>query len=460
MKNFSLPTALAVIAGCLVVAYPAASWYTGTRIETTMNEMSQQNYNYPGVKIVKHEFKRGVFSSTEETIAEFPSGLFPKLPAGAADAAPPFQLHIINHIQHGPFPGLRVGSATIDTELVFDDTTKAQIEKIFGKQAPVQILTKLNYLGGGSVAASSPAFSTTLDDTQSKIDWKGIKLNVDFSSEYKDVQYKLDAPGLVAHMQDGGELTLGAITANSNAQRIAPKSAIYLGKTTLTLDQLKFSGTQTEKSFELQKLLVEGDVGAKDNFVDIAVKIGGQKLVTPKMTFNDFHYDYGIRHLDQQALTNLFDALQHPKTQPQNPDDAMQAALAPWKEFGVPLLAGKPEFTIDRFSVSTAEGEAKLSGKATMGDAVVDDLGNYPQLLSKLQASASISVPETMVTKLMMGSVTDPDLQAQMQQGIKQQIAMFEQQGYIVRKDKELTANLDWKQGQAMINGKPMAAPM
>lgn len=457
MKNLPRPLVLAAIAGCLVIAYPAAAWYTGKGIESKLNELSLQTNRYPNVKVVKHEIKRGVFSTTEDVIVEFPAGLLPKMPTEATENdAKPLQLHLINHIQHGPFPGLRFGSASIDTELVLDGETKAAVEKVFGQQAPLQIRTNLNYWGGGSVLLNSPAFTTTTEQSQDKIDWKGVKLDIGFSGDYKDVTVKLDAPGLNAHMQDGSDLAVGAIAANSTMQQAAPNSLLYLGKTSATLEQIKMnSGATPAKSFELQKLDFESNVGSRENLVDMVVKIGAQKFITSKMAFSDFHYDYGIRHLHQPTLIKFVDAIYHPPKD-QDGDDAAQNMLRPWKEFGPILLQNKPEFSIDRVSVTTPDGEAKLSAKATMGDAAVDDLQNIAQLLPKLQASATISLPEPMLTKLMLGSTSDPGTQAAMEQGIKQQIAMFEQQGYVIRRDKALSANFDWKQGQATINGKPM----
>lgn len=454
----TLRTALATLAGCLIVGYPAATWYTGTRIESTMNALTAQTNQYPNLKVVKHEFKRGLFSSTEDVTIEFSPAPFAKLTPDANGNVPqPLQLHFINHIQHGPFPGLRFGSASINTELVLDGEVKTAAEKIFGQQAPVQIHTDLGYGGGGSVLVSSPAFTTTNDQTQDKIEWKGVKANIAFSGDYRTMHMKLDAPGLNAHMQDGNEVTLATIAATADMQQAAPNSFLYLGKTSATLDQLKADNSATPaKSFDLEKLAIESDLTAKDDLVDMAVKIGAQKLVANKMEFSDVHYDYGIRHLHEPTLIKLVDAIYHPPKD-QNNADPTQNVLGPWKEFGPVLLQNKPEFSLDRLSLTMPEGEAKLSAKATLGDIAVADLQNIVQLLPKLQASAALSVPEPMLTKLMMSSNTDPNNQAAMQEGVTRQIAMFEQQGYIIRHEKALSANFEWKQGQATINGKPMA---
>jgi len=468
LKKLSAPAIAAAVVGALVVAYPAASWYTGARIESTFNDLSQQTLKYPYLKITKQEFKRGLFSSTEDLIVEFTPGMFDKPVAadagdGTADGAPsapqkPLQLHFVSHIQNGPFPGARFGAASIDTELVLDGDEKAAAEKLFGKQSPLQIASKLGYLGGGSVVVTSPAFSSTMGDNGDKLDWKGITVNADFSNGAREVQYKLNVPGLTAHTAEGLDVVMGAITGNADMQRVSADSTLYLGKAHLVADQLKVANAnEPAKSFELQKLALDSDSSAKNNFVDMVVQLGAKSLVTSKLTVNDIHYDYGLRHLDEPTLIKLIDSFNRPqKDQAQTPEDARANMLKVWKEFGPALLNNKPEVTIDRISFSTPDGEAKLTARAAIGDAVTENLDNFAALLPKLEASATISIPESMVTKLMAGSVSDPITQVQMEDGAKQQIAAFESQGYLTRKDKIISTNFDWKKGKALINGKPM----
>lgn len=457
MNTFASPKALAAVAGCLIIAYPACAWYTGTRIEARMNEVSTQLTQMPNIQVVKHEFKRGLFTSTEETVIQLPAELFAK-PAeeGGVSASPAPQIHLINHITHGPFPGLRFGSATVDTEIVLDGEMKADVEKVFGKQAPLQILTKLNYFGGGSVAISSPAVSTTIEKSGDKIDWKGFKVDIGFDADYKKLSYQLNAPGLTAHSADGSDMTMGSIVANGDMQQAIPNTLFYLGKSTATLEQLKLTNANSPtKTFDLQKVTLESDATSKADFVDLVAKIDAQKLTTSSTTFNDIHYDYSLKHLQQASLAKLFDAMYRPKLN-QSKDDPSQAMLGPWKEFGPVLLQNKPEFSIDRISLSTPEGEAKLTGKASLGAVTPEEIENPKLMLAKLMATASISIPEPLISKMMLGGASDADTKAAMEQGLKQQITVMEQQGYIVRKEKMLTAELNWNQGIATINGKPM----
>jgi uncharacterized protein YdgA (DUF945 family) len=468
LKKLSAPAIAAIVVGVLVVAYPAASWYTGKRIETTFNDLPQQSLKYPYLKITKQEFKRGLFSSTEDIVIEFAPSKLDKTNPDAIDAAadgtasapekPPVQLHFVSHIQNGPFPGMRFGAATIETELVLDGDDKAAVEKLFGKQSPLQIHSKLGYMGGGSVVVNNPAFSSTMGDQGDKIDWKGFTISADFSSGAREVQYKIDAPGMTAHTSAGLDVVLGAISGNADMQSVAADSSLYLGKAHLTADQLKVTNAvEPTKSFELQKLAIDSDSNAKNNFVDMVVQLGAKSLVTSKLTVNDIHYDYGLRHLDEPTLIKLSDAFnRQPKDQAQTAEDPTANIMKVWKEFGPALLNNKPEFTIDRVSFSTADGEAKLTARAGISEAVTDDLSNYMALLPKLDASATISMPEAMVTKLMANTVSDPITQVQMEDNTKQQIAAFEAQGFVTRKGDILSTNFDWKKGKALINGKQM----
>jgi len=311
MKN---PTRLIALAAALVVAYPVAAWFTGTRIEAQMNEWSRQAEPLPGLKLVQHQFKRGLFSSEEDMTIEIPPQLIASFLPFLPQAEPkPLPLHIVNHITHGPVPGFRVGSATVDSELLLDDATKAALAKIFGTQAPLSIRTKLNYLGGGSVLLSSPAFKAKLGEDQSDVEWKGVKIDMGFNSGYQKLRMNFEAPGLVANIRDGSVLTVGRMAMAADMQQAYPKSFLYLGTSSASIDQLGMTSSgKLDKPFELQKMVMESNVTSKGDLMDMAIKLGAGKLVAGKLEFSDLHYDYAIRRLHGPTLAKLVDAVYHP----------------------------------------------------------------------------------------------------------------------------------------------------
>ena len=158
MKKSSV--ALAVVAA-LAVAYPAASWVSGKRLETKLSKTDKKDVLFANFKIVKQTYTRGIFSSKQESTIEFDvagmsptastmslqdqAGQDPQDPqdptsAMAADPQPempkilkPVQFQIVNYIQHGPVPGIvGIAAGKIDTEFVMDATTKEEIKRIFG----------------------------------------------------------------------------------------------------------------------------------------------------------------------------------------------------------------------------------------------------------------------------------------------------------------------------------------
>ena len=82
MKKSSI--ALAVVAA-LAVAYPAASWMSGKRLETKLSQTDKKDVLFANFKIVKQTYTRGIFSSKQESTIEFDI-------AGMSPAASPMSL--------------------------------------------------------------------------------------------------------------------------------------------------------------------------------------------------------------------------------------------------------------------------------------------------------------------------------------------------------------------------------
>ncbi|MES2932102.1 MAG: YdgA family protein [Pseudomonadota bacterium] len=453
--------AITAITATLLLAYPAAAWFSGTQIEARVQEWHKKSEQFPNIKVVKHDYKRGVFSSTEDAIVQISlAGIMPNTVADTEGAiSKPVTLHFINHIKHGPLPGLRsFGSALVESELVFDPAIKAEIEKIFGQQNPLEIVTKLNYGGGGTTTIVSPAFNAKVGEKQDQVAWKGLKLSLDFSAHYTELKFKMSAPGLVANAHDGDVMTVGAIDASADLRQAYPDSFLYLGKTTSSVEHINVNNSaKADKVFSLQKLVLDSDTTSRDDLMDKSIKFGAQKLVLGKDEYSELHYDYSLRRLHGPTLVKFIEAAYKP-AKSEISADPMADVLKPLKEFGPLLLQYKPELTIDRISVVTPEGEAKISAKVNLTDTAKIDENNLMLLLTMITASADISIPEAMLGKF-GASPEEPEMQAMMQEGMKKQVVAFEQAGYINRIGKLLTSKIEWKDGQLSVNGKPFAMP-
>lgn len=490
----SKSTKLIAVVAVLAVAYPAAAWYTGKSVEAKLTESSQnQAKSSPYVKVIKQDYQRGIFSSTQDTTLELtfpgmkkpdfalpgagddtntaeqpatdqpatdgsPAGAPPADPAVAERASKPLQIHFINHIQHGPLPGFRgYGAALIRTELVFDAETKAELAKMFGTNNPLEITSRLNYGGSGRVSISSPAFNNVMAKDKDKVTWQGLSLEVGFEKDYKALNVLMNAPGLTVEGQEGQSFKMGAVSLKGEVTQAYPGTRLYLGKTEASVANISFTDTvDVKKSVNLDQFKLVTEANMKDDLMDFAARIGAAKLSIDHQEFSDFHYDYGVRRLHGPSLAKISVAYMDLAGAVGDPEK--KAALkAVWDEVAAVFLQKEPELVLERLSVMTADGEAKISGSAKLVGATPADAANPMLMLPKLQSNLDVTLTEALAAKFGGASQKDPEAQKAAQDAMAQQIQAFEGQGFITRSGKLLSSKIEWKQGRLTINGKPFS---
>ncbi|MFZ6760036.1 YdgA family protein [Undibacterium sp. Ji50W] len=466
-----------VLVAVLAGAYPAASWYTGKRVAARFMTSKDQPAQTPFIKLVKQDYQRGVFSSVEDVTLELNLASIskpgPAAPPGAggdntgADPAaqaaqiaqaargeqlPVIQLRFVSRIQHGPFPGLRsFGAASIKTELVLDPASKTQLEKIFGNADPLQINSTLTYGGAGHVSLSSPAFSTVTDRDRDKLAWQGLNMEVDFDKEYKNFRVSLNAPGLTVDSLEGQSFKMGAISIKGDASKAYPTGPLYVGKSETILAGISFSDkADPKKSFSMQQLSLNTDASIKDDFLSVFARLGVSKFMFDQLEFSNFHYDYGVKHLHAPSIAQISAAYSGATADPEK----MAALKAVWEQVGPTIINGQPELVLERISIVTSDGEAKLTGGMKLVDANVTDISNIMALYPKVQGNLNITLTDVLVSKLGGASQKDPEMQKAALDAMNQQIASFVEQGYINRNGKLLNAKLEWSQGKLTVNGK------
>ncbi|HET19395.1 MAG TPA: DUF945 family protein, partial [Chromatiales bacterium] len=100
--------ALAALIATPVAAYPLATWMAKTVEENLAAQYSQLEAN-PYLKVVKRDYQRGFYRSTETVTFE----LFDPLEAALAEGEEikPLRLTLRTDILHGPLPGLETFAA-------------------------------------------------------------------------------------------------------------------------------------------------------------------------------------------------------------------------------------------------------------------------------------------------------------------------------------------------------------
>ena len=482
MKKSSL--AIAVVAA-LAIAYPGASWVTGKRLETKLSQLNTNEVLFSKVKIVKQNYTRGIFSSTQESTIEI--SFADMMPMGAAmpahfqeaeatqgeaaepaveampDVMPvikPVQIQIINHITHGPIPGIAgIAAGKINTEFVMDAATVAELKKIFGDKKFLELQTVLNYGGGGVVKMSSPAINTSVGERQDKLNWKGLNLEVGFDAAYKKLKFDFSSPGLDVVSADANTtMNLGAIKMTGDAERAYADGFLYVGTSKATVSGVSFSNKLAPNSgFNLKDLVLDSTTTRKNELFDSALKMGIQQIQISGKDVGSFHYDYSLLNLHGPSFNQLFTALylSDKKNLTAEKTAEMQESL---KKHGGEILKHNPVLSLDRLSLTGKSGEFKASAKVQFVGVQAEDLNNPLLLLAKLESKGDVSLAESLVSELINSTQPEAGGREMMLGMFKSSVAPYEALGYITRKDGTLSSQITWKNSKLTINGKPYPA--
>lgn len=461
----SRPTKIVIALAAFALIYPAATWYSGQRIQSVLDEQYADMKSHPSLKVSERTYERGLFSSTEKVSFEM------AMPVAAEDgtlqAGEPLRLSMISQIQHGPLPGFKtVAAAMLDSELVLEGEAGAALRESLGGKAPLVARTVVQFDGGGHSAMSSPAFELELPDGTGqalRIGFSGFKADIDFSAGMRSYTMKGTADGL--SMEDPNmQIALSGLVFDADQHRLFDDEAwLYVGKQRATVASMKAEakedGELGDASFLLERLSYDIDMPGKGEYLDIKALMGTEVLRVADVDYGPAHYDFSVKHLHGRTLMDLYRKLLEISSDPaqlamQAEDPA--ALFAPLAGPAMTLLAHDPEFSIDRISFTSPHGTASLSAHVNLKGIEPDELNNPMMLLAKINAAAEASLPQGLVVALIGAQAQSPQEAAVVAAQLQQQLDMLEAQGFIVRKGGQLSSRAALSKGQLTINGQPL----
>ena len=235
---------VAGVAVLLVVAYPAAAWWAGKQVEATVAEQYKTLDKLPLVKVVKREYQRGVFSSTEvatfEVLGELMRSIREERAGESADKAPdakaaePLRFSVRSEISHGPYAGGQLAAASVDSELVFDDEARKEISKVFGDKKPLTTRTVFRFDGGGRSSMESPAFTHSFKAAEGEdatVTWGGMKAEMDFTRDVESFGLQGTMPKLEIKDSKGVHMLMSDIKMSGNQKRLFKDEPLLYGGT-------------------------------------------------------------------------------------------------------------------------------------------------------------------------------------------------------------------------------------
>jgi uncharacterized protein YdgA (DUF945 family) len=498
------PGLIAAIVALVVLAYPLSAWLLGKQVETALAEQYKQVESLPYIKVIDRQYDRGVFASTEVVTFEVLGDMFRAIEkahkeaakqaaeqaaagdpqAAVPEAAPapapapsaalvPLRFTVRSEIKHGPAPGMStIAAAVADSELSLDGPMQQELAKLLGDKKPLTAHTVYRFDGGGSSAVASPAFAANLPGeepgTVTRMSWEGFTANIDFTKNLQSYTMTGDAPKLEMLDAKGIAAVMTGLKFSGEQTRIFDdEPLLYSGTQRFTMAQMSITDKSgKEQPVVLKQIAYDIAMPANGEFLDMVAKMGAEGVQVGDQNYGPAHYDFSLKHLHARTTAKLYRAMLKMYSDPVALADPAKA-LAPLAEPGLELLKHNPEFRIDRLSFKSPQGEAVVSATAKLKDAKPEDFANPMMLLAKLDASADLALPESLLAGMSGGPMpadedeekADPATvalqQQQKQQMLEQQLAAFAEQGYITRGGGLVKSKIEYREGKLSVNGKP-----
>jgi len=453
---------LGVTAGLLVLAWGGATLYAAGQAEQTGNDAARTldtalKANHLG-RVREHTFTRGLTGSTDDLYLVLDD------PLGGGTGAPDAPvIHLRNHVQNGPFPGVQhVAQAVVDTEFIWDARTQQRLDRAFGGQKPV-IRTVVGFGGNTTTTVQVPAGTYALDGETAT--WQALAAEVSVSDAGRGVNGTLTWPGFSVGGEEG---TTSLSTLAYSVQQRPYLTHLSRGTSTLSVRRIQFPG----KLGHLDGLSLTSttapngaNLDSRSDLRAAGLSLMGQTYLRPRVSLS-------AHGLNSEALEGLSAVMKGPEYQTgfKSEDPAvlsaslkklLKDAQGPLKK----LLAGNPLLKVDEVSLQTPQGPLKLvlgaqvvdGGSIPIERLLVPETLSQPSespellgLLDHLKLTADVSGSQLALATL--AGESGDDTAASLAESIDPMV----EQGMVTRQGDLLSTHLEFGKNGALINGKPV----
>jgi uncharacterized protein YdgA (DUF945 family) len=440
---------LLAIGGIAVLSYPGIAWVTGIAIEGRIQHSEQQGLDkVPYLTLVKREYHRGVYRSTEITTYGWRNPAQQAVQATGGSALPPSgTITIASNIQHGPFPGLHaVALAVVDSTIIAPPALQQLLSGALGSKPILQVHSTVGLFGGATANLTSPAFSLRLPDG-STLAWGGLTGTATSTRNEARWSGQLSAPRLALQGPQGGFELAGIEYSGAHEKAF---DALYVGTGTFTIERLDGSSPRAG-DFSLQRISVTSTSKADGEFFDLRIDAAMDAAKIAAVQLKNVMYSESFEHVHGPSLAAMLQALRAARRQAGGNRAQFQAAMQDaFRHYGVDLLLHDPVIDIRQVSFAMPEGNFLLSARISAPGLSRADLKPPATILAlknHAEVTADLKVDNGLVQKLLTMAGSNPKVAAQ--------LTSLEQAGFLTAGPGAVTTHLEYSGGRLTLNSHP-----
>lgn len=498
-------------------SYYGVGFITERTVKNNLNIVNQSNGVYAEVV----NYNRGWFEShallnwnvhVPARVIKSANGQTETIPAQDYPLAMPLTIY------HGPVifsdRGMKFGLGYAHAKLNLPTKVVKQFTSTFTKestQPEMDITLLVNYLNHSQIKVTVPQFNLIAKQGNLTFDWMGMTSAVNTTASLSEIDGQFAVDG-VRFAQDKLVATFGKVSGNYHLHKT--DSGLFYGDANTVFPSVLIKNND-ERMFELDELVVDSATDIKDNLFRADFKTSMDKLYVNGRNFGPGQLAIAIENLDANVLANI--NAQVNKAQQGTDVERQQAMLAILPELPK-LFAAGPIFEISKMNLvvpqGTIEGDLrimlpknanltnpfdlvqKIDGHSTlkmpaalMKELVLQSVKQrlMSQALEQSQAqtdalaknvnaaqpAASATVPastaaavapvasdSTAVKSSVANEPTIANLNQQITEQTNQEISEMLKSGLLVQQGTDFTIEINLKQGQFSVNGKPFNPSM
>ena len=431
-----------------VLGYPLAAATTGLFVRLMMQSDEQQFFKLaPYLTLLRSDYHEGIYRSTE--LLSFGPAQPSKtvLTGGRAAGPPSFEITVRHVIQHGPFPHLKsVALALIDTRLVLPPAVEQDLRPLLNGTPPLQMQTRVSWLGRADTTLTSPAFVATAAGNQTSVAWRGIVGHFSHGPHFSFLSGEFSSEGLTIR-SPSLQFALSGLHARVNSHRALTQ--LSSGSSSVSLNAIELTPVGTGSPFSVEGLKFTSTTALDGAFYGGDLHLTADSLQAASFSVSKAEYSASVKHLHAASLDALMAVSQDDGSQPGASRTSLATAMDSVRQNGFEILLHDPVVAVQHLGFQTPQGQLDLAGTLTLSGLTRKELESATGVvivIKRVHAAFDLQVDEALMTRLAASSGKGSLVNGQ--------IKSYESQGYLRTDHGKLTTHIDFRDGRLMLNGK------
>jgi len=382
--------AIALIVVALVLIVPGVIGYQAeARYQELVDELAGA-----GFQVTDNQYRREWFGA--EAVTEF--RLLAPLAVDAGASIPEaIEFIVRSQISHGPLTSQGVGLAEIDSIIEVDG------EPLLGDNPAASIITMIGIDGTGHTRIRIAERELLQQPDEPVARFLGMTGSIDFDLETEKARFRFQSPGIRVQQDDRVLAEVTVISLESQTWR--GQSGLMLGSGLFRIDRIVADDSDLGDRVEMQGLMLQADSsegGERSDLVTVAVEYRLKNLKLQGQEYTDGLLRLELDRLYAPVLVQIQKTTEQIQGQQLSEAETGLAMMSLLMNRVPDLLQRDPSITLQPIRLTTPSGLAEAELSLQSRGLTMADFSNQQTLLRKIEAKASLRLPETLFQRFLL----------------------------------------------------------